>query len=435
MFMKKLIGTMLCMLTFLALLVSLAVPALAAPANAPVWEEGTKWAYGTESDIGAEFADELEGLSTMLEGETGGTVNELSIDGEVGMWLLFEVSDVTSTEYVLSATMAGRVSLDATISVTADMDKAGTYAWDEEPEQEEMTVFVDASVDAALVIEVETTFDKSTMAIKSIDLSVKINAALDFEAENIPNSDWDWDNFTQTVWYDDYDISAELEMSLDMLLEFDPALNLWDFPLDEGDQWTVSSTATLSGSMSGLLDVRGLPEDMEDELFNEEFVEETGITGFPIRFEELNADDSPFNNGEIEETSEEIELELRCTDVFTEDDAFWGDITVYEINVVDTPMMFYYSPQVGFMAYMSMDAGDLLEELDMPAVMDQAMMMEPVDPEVAEEKISDISDFQGNVGEDGGLMGFFTDPPYLGIILVAVIAIVVVAAVVLIRKK
>jgi hypothetical protein len=87
------------------------------------------------------------------------------------------------------------------------------------------------------------------------------------------------------------------------------------------------------------------------------------------------------------------------------------------------------------MAYMSMDSGDLLDELDMPAVMDQVMMMEPVDPEVAEEKISDISDFQGNVGEDGGLMGFFTDPPYLGIILVAVIAIVVVAAVVLIRKK
>lgn len=434
--MKKLIGTMLCMLTFLALLVSLAVPALAAPANAPVWEEGTKWAYGTESDVGAEFTDELEDLSDMLEGISNGTVNELSIDGEVGMWLLFEVTEATSDEYTLSMTMAGKASMDAAISVTADMAVEGSYTFDEEPETEEMTMSAEVNFDAAIMVNVDITFDKDTMAIKSVDVVVQITMQVDFSGDNLPI--WmlekkildDYD-----VWYEDYDVRGELEFNIDMALDFDPYLNLWDFPLDEGDQWTVSSTATLSGSMSGLLDVSGLPEDMEDELFNEEFVEETGITGFPIRFEELNADDGPFNNGEIEETSEEIELELRCTDVFTEDDAFWGDITVYEINVVDTPMMFYYSPQVGFMAYMSMDTGDLLDELDMPMVMDQAMMMEPVDPEVAEEKISDISDFQGNVGEDGGLMGFFTDPPYLGIILVAVIAIVVVAAVVLIRKK
>ena len=105
--MRKIIGTLLCTLTFLALLVSLAVPALATPAEAPEWEEGTKWAYGTESDVGAEFADELEDLSDMLEGETNGTVNELSIDGEVGMWLLCEVTDVTSEEYVLNMVMPG----------------------------------------------------------------------------------------------------------------------------------------------------------------------------------------------------------------------------------------------------------------------------------------------------------------------------------------
>ncbi len=61
--------------------------------------------------------------------------------------------------------------------------------------------------------------------------------------------------------------------------------------------------------------------------------------------------------------------------------------------------------------------------------------MSAVDPDVAEDHIAEISDLQGQSDEDGGMLGFFTDAPYLGIILVAVIVVVVVAAVFLIRKK
>jgi len=434
--MKRSLSTLMCALTFLALLASLAVPALAAPADAPEWEEGDRWAYGMESDVGAEFADQLEDLADLLEDKTNGTVNELSIDAEVGLWFLFEVTDATSEEYVLSMTMAGKLSLDAAISVTASMPVEGTYAWDEEEDLEEKTVSVEVNADASLMVMVDVTFERDTMAIESVEVSVELNAAVDFVADNLPMDDDDWDDMTTTYWYEDYDVSGELEFNLDMSLEFSPALNLWDFPLDEGDEWSVDSTATLSGSMSGLLDVQGLPDDVEDEMFDEGFVEDTGMTGFPIIFEDIDAEDSPFNNGQIEEVSQDIELDLLCTDVFTEDDTYWGDITVYEISAVDAPMSFYYSPQVGFMSYMSMDVGEMSDELDLPSFMSEDMKMDAVDPDVAENKINEISDFQGDIGgDDGGIAGFFTDAPYLGLILVGVITIVVVAAVLLIKKK
>jgi hypothetical protein len=61
--------------------------------------------------------------------------------------------------------------------------------------------------------------------------------------------------------------------------------------------------------------------------------------------------------------------------------------------------------------------------------------MASVDPAVAEENINEIADLQGDVGGDGGVAGFFTEAPYLGLILIGVIVVVVVAAVMLMRKK
>jgi hypothetical protein len=116
--------------------------------------------------------------------------------------------------------------------------------------------------------------------------------------------------------------------------------------------------------------------------------------------------------------------------MFVVDDPYWNDITVYEINVVGTPLRFFYSPNVGFMSYFSMSMDEISDEMP-----DGEVRMEAVDPDVAEDNIAEISERQGGVEEEGGTLGFFTDPPYLGIILVAVIVVVVVAAVFLIRKK
>jgi len=225
-----------------------------------------------------------------------------------------------------------------------------------------------------------------------------------------------------------------------MNMTFAPALDLWEFPIVEGENWTVNSNATLTGSLTGTIDADGLPEEFDEYIFTDDFVNATGITDFPIVLEEIPEGDDedgwPLDEGLMEERTEEVEVGLECTDVFTVDDDFWGNITVYEIAVDDSPMVIYYSPEVSLVSYFTMSTDDLEEafDLDDGSMSSEDYQMEAVDPEVAEDHISEISG-QVSDDEDGGIASFFTEAPYLGIILVAVIIVVIVAAVVLIRKK
>lgn len=442
--MKKMLSTLICALTLLALLCSLAVPAVVAistPAEAPVWVKGDKWAYGMENDVGADFGAQLQDLKDLLEGETGGTVNTLELDGSSGFWILFEVTEANSDIYVLSMDAAVKLQLDASISVTAVMDKAGTYGLDQEPEKESMDIEAEANVDLALVVSVDITFEHDTMAISEITVNVNFDGVVDFTAQNIPSSESNWTDYSTTIWYDDYDVSAEMGANMAIEISFEPALNIWDFPLTLGDQWSVNSEATISGSLTGMLDVNGLPEDMSDSLFTEDFIESTGFSDFPIIFEQLNSDggDWPFQDGMLEEVSEDIEMTLKCTNVITVQDDYWGEITVYKINVVGSPFELYYSPDVGFMSYFSMNSDDLddIIDLDVAVMPSEEFRMEAVDPAVAEDNINEISDYQSNIDTDGqgGIAGFFLDAPYLGLILIGIIVVVVVASVLLIRKK
>jgi hypothetical protein len=379
-----------------------------------------------------QFLDDIDGIDADL--------NELNMAGSSEVWILFEITEANDDVYVLSMDMAAMISIEAGISITMELPAEGTYTFDELVTADRDPITMSASVDfyMALTVGIDVTFDRDTMALMSVESTFKLTGTLDLTADNLPL----WlpelmdDDFNESeagdieVEYTDYDINADLEFNLAMNLEFVPALNLWDFPLDEGDEWSVSSNATISGSMSGYLDVTGLPAEMEDALFME-ISDDTGIDSFPIVFEELALGDCPFDGGVMEESTVHIgPINLNCTDVFMVDDPYWEDITVYEINVMGTPLNFYYSPDVGFMSYFSMDMGEISEEMPVEEV-----RMEAVNPDVAEDNIAEIADRQGEVEEDSGMLGFFTDAPYLGIILVVVIVIVVVAAVFLIRKK
>ncbi len=440
--MKKLTGALFSALMFVFLLSSLAVPALAIvppTAEAPEWNVGDRWAFGSDMDVGAEFDEILTNLTNMLEmTDEVDEVNEMSLSGGTEFWMLFEVTEVTDDEYVMEMDTAVSVTLDAAVSITADLPVAGTYNYSDDPETALITVDADVGVDATMVVNVEVTYDKDTMAVKSIAMDAKIRVEADFVANNIPQSDDDWYNNTETIWYEDYDVHGELQVNFDLALEFNPGLNLYDFPLSVDDVWWSNFTATFSGHLTGFLDIQGLPEEMEEDIFSEEFVEQTGISEFPIVFEDIGDMGAiPFDNGVIEEftTPEALEMKMRCTDYFIVNDTFHGEIGVYEIQVGsgDSPLFIYYSDEVGFMASFAMDT----EEMDLPDGIVTADMttMAAVNPDVAEDNIAEISERQGEVDEEGGVLGFFTDPPYLGFILVAVIAVAVLAAVFLIRKK
>lgn len=439
--MKKIYGALFSALLFMFLLSSLAVPAFAftPTAEAPEWNEGDRWAFGADRDVGTEFDEILTNLTNLLEGvEQVESVNEMSVTGGAEFWMLFEVTEVTDDEYVMDMDMATAVDLNAALSVTADLPEEGTYNYSDDPDTVELTVEAEVDVDLSLVVNVEMTYDRDTMAVKTIAVDLKLRGDVDFVASNLPQNDDDWMNSTETWEYVDYDVHGELVLNFDMELEFDPGLNLYDFPLAMDEVWWSNFTASFSGHLTGYLDIEGLPEEMEENIFSEEFVDQIGFSEFPIVFEEIDADGTPLDDGVIEPFTipDEIQMRMRCTDYFILNDDFHGEIGVYEIQVGsgDSPLFIYYSDEVGFMASMAMDT----EEMDLPDGFVTADMttMSAVNPDEAEDNIAEIADRQAEIDEeDGGMLGFFTDPPYLGIILVAVIVVVVVAAVFLIRKK
>ena len=77
-----------------------ALPNTSASAQAPEWEEGDAWAMGGEVDLGSMFDDLESDIEDLVDEMDDVTLERLSVDGDAGAWLLFEVTDVTSTEYL-----------------------------------------------------------------------------------------------------------------------------------------------------------------------------------------------------------------------------------------------------------------------------------------------------------------------------------------------
>jgi len=81
--MKKIFGALFSALLFMFLLSAMAVPAFASTptAEAPEWSVGDRWAFGADTDVGAEFDEILTNLTNMLEmADEVDEVNEMSRD-------------------------------------------------------------------------------------------------------------------------------------------------------------------------------------------------------------------------------------------------------------------------------------------------------------------------------------------------------------------
>jgi hypothetical protein len=423
-----------------------ALPNTSAAAQAPEWEEGDAWAMGGEVDLGSMFDDLESDIEDLVDQMDEVTLERLSVDGDVGAWLLFEVTDVTSTEYVLEATAAAQFNIDAGVEISAEMDEAGTYSWDDDIPTDETTISIDLEAEFAGVVNVVITLEKDTAYVKDIQVNVDISAYVSFQAENIPQEDWDWESDEIVIYYDDYDVEIDFLLDLELNAEFDPYLNIYEFPMNVGDEWTVDSEVTITGSVDGYLDISGLPAEVEADMFTSEEMIEFGFTSFPIEFDQIDVDedDVVVENGMLEPITETIEADMRCTSMSfkTVDDE---QVAVYEIDVNYGESTLYYSDDLNFLTAMSDDIELPFDELGID--MDDEMMgdlmadlegeMGVVDADEARSSIANIAEADVSGGGDsvGEVMDFFTSPPYFGLLLVALVALTIVAATVTVIRK
>ncbi len=162
-----------------------------------------------------------------------------------------------------------------------------------------------------------------------------------------------------TISYQDYDISFTEEFHSSITVNFNPPLNLLDFPINVGDRWDVYSNVTVSGTYGGTIDASGLPDKAVQQIKNE-----TG-QDFPIDIAKLDTDTDGISNGQIS-GSDSIDFTLQCTGTMQITDENGNSLTVFKISPYyeysgywkgDMDSSILYSPDKKFIAGMYTPAG------------------------------------------------------------------------------
>jgi len=398
---------------------------------------------GKSVDLDQEFADQLNNLSAQL-GQLTGTVDKFNIQAMASAWIVFEVTEANSTEYVLSGKLAIKLAADANIAATGEMPKAGTYPILDSVPTEHMTVSVDLKEDFAAVLQTLTTFEKDTMAVKTFEVEFKTSALVNLQARNILSQNYTFTH--KTISYQDISFELNFDLDIKLKMEFDPYLNIIEFPLNVDDSWQIHSDATVSGSLSGNLDMKGLPAEQEQQMFDNEMLKAANITGFPVDLGRLSNSESPkITNGVLEPYTTPIEATMHCVSSELIQTPVHGAVTVYAIQVSNGPERFYYSDDVKFLT--SMGANTNGYDLPLPPEIgglpglspSMDIEMQEVEPATANSEIQKISGYQAGIGDTSSgstaITDLFTKSPYIGIIVVVAVLVCVVAAVLMIRRK
>lgn len=360
--------TMLVGAIFLASLV--AVP-VASAVDAENYDANDGWAVGQTISLDWNWddmpAEAKQGLSTLLA-YIGYELDNLDVDLEAAFYAYLTVDEVKAEEYIMSAKMALKLKADANVAVTGEMLKAGKYEfvtaevfqdptyydlWYVDYEEdlgiatESTSMSLDLGMDFALIVGGTIVMEKETLAIKSMGLSLKAAAVIDFKANNIQTTESNLDEIDGmtvpekilvNVTNNNYDVKVKASIDASLNVVFDPALNIYEFPMAMGSEWTIDSTATINGEMKGFVDITGLPEEIEEELFSEEgILYLAGFTGFPLVFDDFESDGIVIKDGKLEELTIDI-----TADAVVEGTRSIDGRTVYEITAYSEEGQFEY---------------------------------------------------------------------------------------------
>jgi hypothetical protein len=287
----------------------------------------------------------------------------------------------------------------------------------------------------------EAVLEKDTGAIKSITISIKASMTGSANLVNIPNEESNWTG--RSISYENYDMSGDINVFMSVGVQFQPALNIYDFPLSVGDEWVIESTATMTGTYGGMIDISGLPAEIEDNFFSSEVLKNAGVDSFPIDLAEViqNSDEPAMNNGIIGPESVVMgPITANCvseTEVIIPDH---GQVSKYTISM-EGDREYYYIDGVDLLSSMQEVANEMgiIDELPVDIPIDEEMLsMDTVSATQAEQEIQDIADYRAQIAGESASDGGSTlnlDTTMLLIIAAIVAVVIIVAAVLLMKKK
>ncbi|MGA1822588.1 MAG: hypothetical protein ACMUIG_08670, partial [Thermoplasmatota archaeon] len=281
-------------------------------ADAPEWKKGDGWSMGYETDLGEMISSLIDGFEE-IEEENGSIDHD--IEGKAGYYMVFKISEASDTRYTMDISTGGGLDIDGNAKITTDMPKEGEYSydsdnWDYEPPMESMEISVDLDLDVSMMVDGTAHFTTDGLKLEDLDLAASLKGNVDLKVVNFPEIEYDYDETTyeeiMTVDYTDYDLSGSADIKLTLKMDFDPPMDIFNFPVEEGEEWMAESTVTVSGTYEGTVDAEGIPEEFMMELLEDNIV-------FPIILEELDTDIDEVKNGIIAVSELPLSIPVSCT--------------------------------------------------------------------------------------------------------------------------
>ncbi|OGS61149.1 MAG: hypothetical protein A3K59_04700 [Euryarchaeota archaeon RBG_19FT_COMBO_69_17] len=289
-----------CLVSLFVLAAALAPPA-ASQAPVPALEVGDSAGYGTELDLGVLLEPYLDMIREQDAMTDNLTIAALSATGSLDVWGVSEVTGAADpTVEITTDVVVGldfHFALDATIDALPD---PGTYTGTRDPywglcmypgvptSSRRITVDLDVrylEVDSEVALH-----NASDLALRESTTNASVESLVTFVATGLPRIEMNDTTCEQTVAYETLNLRATADVDAQVRSVFAPALDRFDFPLEDGDAWCANATATFGGTVAGTIDVTGLDPEDEADLF--EAIHEalsgtagvvvTGLDGFPV---------------------------------------------------------------------------------------------------------------------------------------------------------
>lgn len=324
--------------------------------GASQWNVGDSWAVGTEEDFTELFDAATEELRQEIETNLSGFVDyNYNNEGALGVYYLTEVVDDSNDLYKVASEMGFYIHtftentfvVDAVpaagnhTDVTEKEDAKGQPSWSGVSTQAK-TIIVKAGVDFVISVAFENSYTQTELDLKRTSITLSAAASYQFSALNLPEIQYgDITSETQdsetyewmSVEYHTGGWNGEVSASLNLDLEFEPALNIFDLPIEEGEIWGGETNVTMSGDLGGVMDLekpKGLPQEYLDMFFEQVNggFDESNITKsvnqwtdlFPLN---VPSNWMPFDDLNEKADEDDVDLNLRV-----EDDRFkWGPVS------------------------------------------------------------------------------------------------------------
>jgi hypothetical protein len=366
----------------------------------PTWTKGQTWAIGGDKDLSTVLGENLGTLRDNLAMLGNISIDSLHVTGTAGAWTVFKVKNVTADTYLLEYCTGMCVHGTVYVSLHGNLPSAGVQDMGSMI-KENKVISVNACLDFMLTCHGVATIDKATMAVISDNSTSVLDESLTFKAVNFPSMStvMSISGASLNMSYQNYSVSERLHLELASDASFSPSLNLIQFPLVVGDNWTIDSKMTFTGQAKGYFNATGI-----SPLSLSGLIEKDGDFNGSVRVQDLTQLGSmPINNGTIGPVDLNINALMECVGTKVIDDC-GSNVTVYDVVEKQSGVHMYYSPDTEFFAsfmmkpqlsslggMFSLPAGTITSGMNM----NTSMSMASADPATATQEITSIGASQG----------------------------------------